>query len=112
MQLAVAVLVAHQLTTQWVEVQSEEMAPLAALWIGVNVSRWVEAQLEETAPDLCLTHRRRMVLPIRAVVVAVRTTVLAVVADQESSLFVFHFLLHRLFRRPRQLLALHARAQH
>ena len=112
MQLAVAVLVAHQLTTQWVEVQSEEMAPLAALWIGVNVSRWVEAQLEETAPDLCSTHRRRMVLPILAVVAVAPTTELLAVAVQESSLFVFHFQLHRLFRHPRQLLALRARVQH
>ncbi len=111
MQLAVAALVARQLTTQWVEVQSEEMAPLAALWITPDVSQLVEPQLEEMAPDLCSTHRRRMVLPIQAVVVAVRTTVLAAAVDQESSLFVFHFLLHRLFRHPRQLLALHALVQ-
>jgi hypothetical protein len=112
MQLAVAVLVARQLTTQWVEVQSEEMAPLAALLITPYVSQLVEAQLEGMAPDLCSTHRRRMVLPILAVVAVAPTTELLAVAVQESSLFVFHFLLHRLFRRPRQLLALHARVQH
>ena len=111
MQLVVAVLVVRQLTTQLVEVQSEEMDPLVALLNGPNVSQLVEAQLEGMAPDLCSTHRRRMVLPIQAVVVAVRTTVLAAAVDQESSLFVFHFLLHRLFRHPRQLLALHAQVQ-
>jgi hypothetical protein len=74
-------------------------------------SRSVEAQSEEMVPELTPIHRRRMVLPIQAVVVAVRTTVLAVVADQESSLFVIHCQPHRLFRHPRQLLALHAQAQ-
>ena len=111
MQLAVAALVARQLTTQWVGVQSEEMAPLAALWITPDVSRLVEPQLEEMAPDLCSAHRRRMVLPIREVVAVAPTTELPAAADQESSLFVIHFLLHRLFRHPRQLLALHARVQ-
>ena len=111
MQLAVAVLVARQLITQWVGVQSEEMALLAALWITPDVSQLVEPQLGEMAPDRCSTHRRRMVLPIQAVVVAVRTTVLAAAADQELSLFAFCFQLHRLFRLTQQLLALHAMVQ-
>ena len=102
-QLAVAVLVARQLTTelvevQLVEVQSEEMAPLAAQWITPNVNQLVEFQSEEMAPDLCSTHRRRMVLPTREVVAVVRTTVPRAVEDQESSLFVFQFQLHPLFR--------------
>ena len=84
-QLAVAVLVARQLTTELVEVQSEEMAPLAAQWITPNVNQLVEFQSEEMAPDLCSTHRRRMVLPTREVVAVVRTTVLRAVVDQESS---------------------------
>jgi hypothetical protein len=112
MQLAVAVLVARQLTTQWVEVQSEEMDPPVALLNGLNVSQLVEAQLEGMAPDLCSTHRRRMVLPILAVVAVAPTTELLAVAVQESSLFVILCQLHRLFRHPRQLLALHARVQH
>jgi hypothetical protein len=54
---------------------------------------------------------RRTELPIQAVVVAVRRTELAAVADQELSLFVIHCQLRRLFRHPRQLLALHAQVQ-
>jgi hypothetical protein len=84
-QLAVAVLVARQLTTELVEVQSEEMAPLAALWNTPIVNQLVEFQSEEMAPDLCSTHRQPMVSPTREVVAVVRTTVLRAVVDQESS---------------------------
>jgi hypothetical protein len=76
----------------------------------------VEAQLEEMALEITQALLRQMVPLAPVVVVVVRRAdleaVMAVVADQESSLFVMHCQLHRLFRRPRQLLALHARAQH
>jgi hypothetical protein len=75
-------------------------------------SRSVEAQSEEMVPELTPVHRLRMALPTQVAVVVARITALAAVADQESSLFVIHFLLHRLFRHPRQLLALHALVQH
>jgi hypothetical protein len=111
MQLAVAVLVAQRPTTQWVEVQSEEMAPLAALLNTPDVSQLVEAQLEEMALDLCSTHRRRTVLPILAVVAVAPTTELLAVAVQELSLFAIHFLQHHSIRQSQLSLAHLARVQ-
>ena len=57
------------------------------------------------------TARRELQTLAAAVEEQILNQLSLAMADQESSLFVMHCQLHRLFRRPRQLLALHARAQ-
>jgi hypothetical protein len=73
----------------------------AAVVLGARqrTSQKVEVQSEAKALELATTLRRRMVLPTQVVVAAAQTMAREVVEDQESSLFVFQFQPHHLFRR-------------